>query len=161
MIQNDTKWYEMMPLCSREASILGSAHGSWRLHLSSSSLLPHLVWHPDSPRHGWVRNLCPSLSFLDPPNIKCLHNHHQHHSFFNSEHLDCACYSCKCYIEHVWNMGTREWSSNEPDPGSLVSDQQKGKESPSRSPATKHWLSYRWKNLQSWARNHLDCPRTS
>ena len=138
----------MMPLCSREASIRGTAHGRGRPQLSSSSV-PHDFWHPHSPDYGRIRNLCPTLSFLNAPNIKCLHNHNQHHSFFNSEHLNCPGYSCKCYIEHVWNMGTWEWSSNEPGPGSLISDQQKGKESPSRSPATKHRLSYSWKNLQS------------
>ena len=139
-----------MPLSSREASILGNANGSRSsVQLSSSSFLPYHVCQPHSPGHGWIRNLCPLLSFLNAPNIKCLHNHNQYHPFFNSQHLDCPGNSCKCHLEHRDWSAFRERSSNQPDPGSIAGHQQKSKEAPSSSPATEPRHSHRWKKFQS------------
>ena len=138
-----------MPLCSRKASILGTADGSRRVQLSSSSCLPHHFRKPHSPRHGWVRNLCPLFSFLNAADIKRLHHdYNQHHPFLNPEHLNCPDNSCKCHLEYVWSV-FRERSSNQPDPGSIAGHEQKSTEAPSSSPPTKNRLSHCGKKLQS------------
>ena len=145
-----------MPLCSRKASILGKADGSWRVQFSSSSVLPYHVWQPHSPDHGWIRNLCPLLSLL-----KCFHNHYQYHPFFNSEHFNCPDNYCKRRLENVWSVFPPLWSSNQSVPGSTACYEQKSEEAPSSSSPTKHRLSHRWKKLQSRAGCYLNCARNS
>ena len=102
----------------------------------------------------------PRFPTMNATTLKYLANHHQHHSVFNSEHLNRIDNSCQRRLEHVWNKFWKR-SPNKPDPGRIACNEQKSEEASTSSSATKHGHPLHRQKLQSWTSNYLSCSCAS
>ena len=136
----------------RGGSFCRPAHGFGSSWNSRHDLLPCHIFKPHRPSHDRLRDLCSVLSTWLPVNInQCVHNHNQHSSVFNTQHIDNSDSIFRHHSEYIWSV-FGQYRTNYGS-GSNACNEQDGAKAPPTSFPPVHGLPHDREDEQSGTRH--------